>query len=131
MEAVEEALARRGAPEIFNTDQGSRFTSTDFIKVLAAGEIKISMDGKGAWRDNPRAFTRTNGVHALDHRAPVANHHIGGGLPAGPCWRLGGPCVDRPLSWLLHNSRRPRSSLDGKTPDQTSFNQPMPEAAAA
>ena len=52
MEAVEEVLARRGAPEIFNTDQGSRFTSTDFIKVLAAGEIKIGMDGKGAWRDN-------------------------------------------------------------------------------
>lgn len=45
-------LARHGVPEIFNTDQGSQFTSTDFIKVLAAREIKISMDGKGAWRDN-------------------------------------------------------------------------------
>ena len=52
MEAVEEALARHGTPEIFNTDQGSQFTSIDFIKVLAAREIKISMDGKGAWRDN-------------------------------------------------------------------------------
>ena len=52
IEAVEEALARHGTPEIFNTDQGSQFTSTDFIKVLAAREIKISMDGKGAWRDN-------------------------------------------------------------------------------
>lgn len=52
IEAVEEALARHGAPEIFNTDQGSQFTSTDFIKVLAARRIKISMDGKGAWRDN-------------------------------------------------------------------------------
>lgn len=52
MEAVEEALAKHGTPEIFNTDQGSQFTSTDFIKVLAAREIKISMDGKGAWRDN-------------------------------------------------------------------------------
>lgn len=49
---MNEALAKHGAPEIFNTDQGSQFTSTDFIKVLAAREIKISMDGKGAWRDN-------------------------------------------------------------------------------
>ena len=52
IEAVEEALAKHGTPEIFNADQGSQFTSTDFIKVLAAREIKISMDGKGAWRDN-------------------------------------------------------------------------------
>ena len=52
IEAVEEALAKHGTPEIFNTDQGSQFTSTDFIKALAAREIKISMDGKGAWRDN-------------------------------------------------------------------------------
>ena len=46
--AVEEALARHGPPEIFNTVQGSQFTSTEFIKVLAGPEIKISMDGKGA-----------------------------------------------------------------------------------
>lgn len=52
IEAVQEALARHGAPEIFNTDQGSQFTSIEFIKVLADREIKISMDGKGAWRDN-------------------------------------------------------------------------------
>ena len=65
IEAVEEALSRHGKPEIFNTDQGSQFTSSDFIKVLASREIKISMplvtllrnalpviDGKGAWRDN-------------------------------------------------------------------------------
>ena len=48
IEAVEEALARHGTPEISNTDQGSQFTSIDFIKVLAAREIKISMDGRGA-----------------------------------------------------------------------------------
>lgn len=52
IEAVEEALARFGPPEIFNTDQGSQFTSIDFTKVLLASDIKISMDGKGAWRDN-------------------------------------------------------------------------------
>ena len=52
VEALEEALARHGRPEIFNSDQGSQFTSTDFIKVLKDAEIAISMDGKGAWRDN-------------------------------------------------------------------------------
>ena len=51
VEALEEALGRHGRPEIFNTDQGSQFTSADFIKVLKDAEIAISMDGKGAWRD--------------------------------------------------------------------------------
>ncbi len=48
VEALEEALARNGRPEIFSTDQGSQFTSAEFIKVLKAAEIAISMDGKGA-----------------------------------------------------------------------------------
>lgn len=48
IEAVEEALARHGKPDIFNTDQGSLFTSIDFITVLKKAEIAISMDGKGA-----------------------------------------------------------------------------------
>lgn len=48
----EEALARYGKPDIFNTDQGSQFTSVDFTAVLKKAEIAISMDGKGAWRDN-------------------------------------------------------------------------------
>jgi len=52
IEAVEEALARYGKPDIFNTDQGSQFTSIDFIKMLKDADIAISMDGKGAWRDN-------------------------------------------------------------------------------
>lgn len=52
VEALEEALARYGCPEIFNTDQGSQFTSENFIDVLLAHEIKISMDGKGRWLDN-------------------------------------------------------------------------------
>ncbi|GGG78635.1 transposase [Salipiger pallidus] len=52
IEALEEALAKHGQPEIFNLDQGSQFTSADFITVFAARRIKISMDGKGAWRDN-------------------------------------------------------------------------------
>lgn len=58
LEALHEAMTRFGRPEIINTDQGSQFTSTDFIKALTAADPKnpslvaISMDGKGAWRDN-------------------------------------------------------------------------------
>jgi len=52
IKAVKDAMARFGKPEIFNTDQGSQFTSIDFIKLLKDAEISISMDGKGAWRDN-------------------------------------------------------------------------------
>ena len=52
IEALEEALARHGRPEIFNTDQGSQFTSQAFTGVLNEAGIAISMDGKGAWRDN-------------------------------------------------------------------------------
>jgi putative transposase len=118
IEAVEEALARYGKPEIFNTDQGSQFTSTEFIKVLASREIKISMDGKGAWRDNVfvERLWRTIKyeevyLHAYDS-VPEARASIGRYLD-------------------FYNSRRPHSSLDGKTPDQAYFNQQLPDAVAA
>ena len=52
VEAVEDALAQYGKPDIFNTDQGSQFTGVAFIDLLLNNEIAISMDGKGAWRDN-------------------------------------------------------------------------------
>jgi putative transposase len=52
VEALEEALARFGRPEIFNTDQGSQFTSAAFTGVLAAAGVRISMDGRGRWMDN-------------------------------------------------------------------------------
>jgi putative transposase len=52
VETLEDALARHGKPEIFNTDQGSQFTSSAFTGLLASNGIAISMDGKGAWRDN-------------------------------------------------------------------------------
>ena len=118
IEAVEEALARHGKPEIFNTDQGSQFTSTEFIKVLTAREIKISMDGKGAWRDNVfvERLWRTIKYEEVYLRAytsvPEARASIGRYLG-------------------FYNSRRPHSSLDGKTPDQAYFNllSPVPVAA--
>ena len=52
VEAVEEALERYGAPDIFNTDQGSQFTSEVFTGLLKEAGIQISMDGRGSWRDN-------------------------------------------------------------------------------
>ena len=52
VEALKEALATLGTPQIFNTDQGSQFTSGDWIDVLSDAKIKISMDGKGRWVDN-------------------------------------------------------------------------------
>lgn len=118
IEAVEEALARHGTPEIFNTDQGSQFTSTEFIKVLAAREIKISMDGKGAWRDNVfvERLWRTIKYEEVYLRAYASVSEARAG-------------IGRYLSF--YNSRRPHSSLDGKTPDQAYFNQPTPEAVAA
>jgi putative transposase len=52
VDALEEALLKYGCPEIMNTDQGSQFTNTAFIGVLARHGIRISMDGKGCWRVN-------------------------------------------------------------------------------
>ena len=118
IEAVQEALARHGSPEIFNTDQGSQFTSMEFIKVLADREIKISMDGKGAWRDNVfvERLWRTIKYEEVYLRAyatvPEARASIG---------RYIG----------FYNSRRLHASLDGKTPDQAYFNLLTPVAAAA
>lgn len=118
VEAVEEALARYGKPEIFNTDQGSQFTSADFIKVLAEHDIKISMDGKGAWRDNVfvERLWRSIKYEEVYLRAYASLSEARAG-------------IGRYLTF--YNTRRPHSSLDGKTPDQAYFDLPMPEAAAA
>ena len=118
IEALEEALTRHGAPEILTTDQGSQFTSTEFIKVLAAREIKTSMDGKGAWRDN--VFVERLWRTIKDEEVYL-QAFVGVSEARASIGRYLG----------FYNSRRPHSSLDGKTPDQASFNQPMPEAAAA
>ena len=119
LEAFRMAVRISGrAPGIMNTDQGSQFTSTDFIKVLAAREIKISMDGKGAWRDNVfvERLWRTIKYEEVYLRAYASVSEARAG-------------IGRYLTF--YNGRRPHSSLDGKTPDQAYFNQPMPEAVAA
>jgi putative transposase len=108
IEALEEALGRHGKPDIFNTDQGSQFTSEAFTGVLARNDVKISMDGKGAWRDNVfvERLWRTVKyeevyLHAYDSVSD-ARH-----------------CLGRYLD--LYHRRRPHSSLDGRAPDQAYF----------
>ena len=118
IEAVEEALARHGKPAIFNTDQGSQFTSMAFTDVLKKNEIAISMDGRGAWRDNVfvERLWRTIKyeeiyLHAYDS---VSEARAG---------------IGRYLAF--YNTRRPHSGLDGQTPDEAYFNQLQPIPAAA
>lgn len=118
IEAVEEAMARFGKPDIFNTDQGSQFTSREFTGLLIGAGIQISMDGKGAWRDNVfveriwksvkyeevylRAYTSVS-----DARASIGRY------------------------LAFYNGRRPHQSLGRQTPDQAYFNalQTIPVAA--
>jgi putative transposase len=117
IEALEEALARYGRPEIFNTDQGSQFTSHDFTSVLLKKDIAISMDGKGAWRDNVfvERLWRSIKYEEVYLRAydTVAEARAS---------------IGRYLTF--YNGRRPHSSLDRRTPDQAYFN-PLPQLAAA
>jgi len=108
VEALEEALAKHGKPEIVNTDQGSQFTGAAFTGVLASHGIAISMDGKGAWRDN--VFTerlwRSIKYEEVYLRAyeSVAEARASIGRYLG-----------------FYNRRRPHSSLDGMTPDQAYY----------
>jgi putative transposase len=87
VEALEEALAKHGRPEIFNTGQGSQITSAAFTDVLLKAGVAISMGGKGSWRDNGfverlwrsvkyeevclKAYRRVGGGPRLDRRLPV------------------------------------------------------------
>ena len=101
--ALEEALDRYGRPDIFNTDQGSQFTSFDFIGVLKSAEITISMDGRGRCMDNifiERLW------RSLKHEA-IYLHELTDGFKA---MRVIG-------EWIgFYNTERPHSSLDGDTP---------------
>jgi len=109
IEAVEEAISRFGTPEIFNTDQGSQFTGTDFIALLKRHEIQISMDGKGCWRDNVfvERLWRTVKYEEVYLHAYESVSDVRAGLTR---------------YFAFYNTRRPHSSLDGKTPDTVYFN---------
>ena len=117
VEALEEALARHGRPEIFNTDQGSQFTSEAFTGVLTRNGIAISMDGKGAWRDN--VF-----VERLWRSVKYEEVY----LRAYDTVAEARASIGRYLSF--YNTRRPHSSLDRQTPDRAYFTR-LPQIAAA
>ena len=117
VEALEEALARHGRPEIFNTDQGSQFTSQAFTDVLLKAGIAISMDGKGSWRDN--VF-----VERLWRSIKYEEVHLRAYETVSEA-RLS---ISRYLTF--YNGRRPHSSLDRQTPDQAYFTR-LPHIAAA
>ena len=117
IEAVEEALARHGAPEIFNTDQGSQFTSAEFTGLLLRNEIRISMDGRGAWRDNLFAERLWRSVK-YEEVYLRAYDSVGDARVS----------IGRYLDF--YNGKRPHSSLDSRTPDQAYFGC-LPLAAAA
>ena len=116
IQALEETLTRFGAPEIFNTDQGRQFTSMAFTSVLLREKVVISMDGRGAWRDNvfverlwrsvkyEEVYLRAYGS-VSEPRASIGRH------------------------LTFYNERRPHSSLDRRTPDQVYFNRPLLAAA--
>jgi putative transposase len=117
VEALEEALARYGRPEIFNTDQGSQFTSLAFTDVLTKAKVAISMDGKGSWRDNVfvERLWRTIKYEEVYLRAydtvSQARASIGRYL-------------------AFYNGQRPHSALDRQTPDQAYFTRLSHSAAA-
>src|SRR5205823_12314181 len=117
IETLQDALAKHGKPEIFNTDQGSQFTGTAFTGVLVKNDIAISMDGKGAWRDN--VF-----VERLWRSVKYEEVY----LRAYDGVSEARSSIGRYLDFC--NGRRPHSSLDGKTPDQAYFN-PLPLRVAA
>jgi putative transposase len=110
IEALKEALAKHGKPEIFNTDQGSQFTSLDFTSVLLDAKVAISMDGKGAWRDN--VF-----VERLWRSVKYEEVY----LRAYDSVSEARASIGRYLTF--YNEGRPHSSLDGRTPDEAYFGQ--------
>jgi putative transposase len=117
LEAVEEALARHGRPEIFNTDQGSQFTGQDFTGLLSDNAIAISMDGKGAWRDN--VF-----VERLWRSVKYEEGYLRAYDSVGEARASIGRYLD------FYNRKRPHSSLDARTPDHAYFHN-LPQVAAA
>jgi len=117
VDAVEEAIARHGCPKIFNTDQGAQFTSAAFTGMLEDHGIRISMDGRGCWRDNifVERLWRSLKYEEVYLRAydsvSAAKEGIG-------------------RYFTLYNTRRPHSSLADRTPDDAYFT-PLPLAEAA
>ncbi len=117
VETVEEALARYGAPDIFNTDQGSQFTSEVFTGLLKGNGIQISMDERGSWRDNVfiERLWKSVKYEEVYLRAyeSVSEARVG---------------LDQYFEF--YNARRPHSSIEAMTPDQF-YNKPLSAPTAA
>ena len=108
VEALEEAFSKYGKPEIFNSDQGSQFTSDNFTAALKARGVAISMDGKGAWRDNvfvERLWKSIKYEEVYLHAYDSVSHAKAS--------------LARYINF--YNTKRPHSSLDTKTPDEFYF----------
>lgn len=115
--ALEDALSRYGKPAIFNTDQGSQFTSDAFTQMLKDADIKISMDGKGRWMDNVmiERLWRSLKYECIYLHAFETGSEVRQGLKR----------------WIeFYNTRRPHSSLDDRTPDETYWQKPRPGYAS-
>jgi len=108
IEAVQEAIMRYDVPEIFNTDQGSQFTSLEFTELLKQHGIAISMDGKGCWRDN--VFVERLWKSIKYEEVYLRAYESVSAAKAG---------IGNYLTF--YNSRRPHSTLDGRTPDAFYF----------
>ncbi len=105
IDAVEDAISKYGAPEVFNTDQGSQFTSAEFVDLITVkNQIALSMDGKGCWRDNVfiERFWRS-----LKYEEVY--------LHAYDSMTIAKASITRYINF--YNGFRPHSALDGRTPD--------------
>lgn len=118
VEALEEALARYGAPEIFNTDQGSQFTSEGFTGLLTSHGVRISMDGRGRWMDNVfierlwRSVKYEEVYLKAYETIPEARRELG-------------------AYFEFYNRRRRHQGLDNKTPDEVYWSTLQTERTAA
>jgi putative transposase len=117
VEALQEALEEYGAPAVFNTGQGSQFTTEAFTGLLRRHGIQISMDGKAAWRDNVSVETlwRTVKYEEVYLRAYASVIEARDSLAR---------------YFNFYNPRRPHQALDGMTSDQAYFAQLQLTAAA-
>lgn len=118
LEAVRDALARWGRPAIFNTDQGSQFTSGEFTGLLQANAIAISMDGKGCWRDNVFVERLWKSVKYEEVYLKAYDS-------------VGEAKANLEAYLRFYNERRPHRALDGRSPDAVYFAGASKERLAA